>query len=80
LLQHAQIIVALPLLDYLAFLEAVDGDAFELHLLASGRAKLLYLSLVSSAYGVMGDDLISLGYHIIDGDADVREGLEVLGG
>jgi hypothetical protein len=32
LLEHTQVIVALPLLDYLAVLEAVDGDAFKLHL------------------------------------------------
>jgi hypothetical protein len=28
LLQHAQVVVALPLLDYLAILDAVYGDAF----------------------------------------------------
>jgi hypothetical protein len=30
LLKHTQIVVALPLLDYLAILDAVYGDAFEL--------------------------------------------------
>ena len=76
LLQHAQIIVALPLLDYLAILEAVDGDAFELHLSACGRSKVLRLSLVGSPYGVAAYRLVALGYHIIDGDADVGEGLK----
>jgi hypothetical protein len=41
LLHDAQVIVALPLLGYLALLDAVYGDAFDLYLLASGRAKLL---------------------------------------
>ena len=36
LLQNAQIIVPLPLLDYLAVLDAMDGDAFDLHLPPSG--------------------------------------------
>ena len=76
LLKHAQIIVALPLLDYLGVLEAVDGDALELKLSASGRAKLLRLSLVGTAYGVAAYRLVALGYHIIDGDADVGEGLK----
>jgi hypothetical protein len=49
LLQHIQIVVALPLLDYLAILDTVYGDAFELYALASGRAQLLRLASVSAA-------------------------------
>jgi hypothetical protein len=76
LLQRAQIIVSLPLLDYLVSFKTVDGDAFERHLPASGRAKLLRLSLVSAAYGVAADHLVPFGYHILDTDVDVGEGLE----
>jgi hypothetical protein len=68
LLQRAQVIVSLPLLDYLASFDTVDGDALEFHLSASGRAKLLCLSLVSTAYGVATDRLVTLGYHIFDTD------------
>jgi hypothetical protein len=39
LLHRAQIIVALPLLNYLAVLDAVHGEPFDLYLPASGRAK-----------------------------------------
>src|SRR5215203_4876603 len=46
LLQEAQIIVTIPVLDYLAPFDAADGDAFALYLPPGGRAKLLYLSLV----------------------------------
>ena len=49
LLQHAQIVVALPLLDYLAILDAVYGDAFEFYTLASGRAQLLSLAPMGAA-------------------------------
>jgi hypothetical protein len=80
LLQHAQIIVALPLLDYLGVLEAVDGDALELKLSASGRAKLLRLSLVGTAYGVAAYHLLTLAYHIFDTDVDVGEGRKECGG
>ena len=76
MLQHAQIIVALPLLDYLASLKAVDGDASKLHLLVGGRTKLLRRSLVGTAYGVAAYHLITLAYHIFDADADVGEGLK----
>jgi hypothetical protein len=76
LLQHTQVIVCFPLLDYLAVLEAVDGDAFEFHLLASGRAKLLRLSLMSAANGVAAYHLITLGYRILHTDVNVGESLE----
>jgi hypothetical protein len=76
LLKHAQIIVCFPLLDYLTVLEAVDGDAFELYRLASGRAKVLCLSLVGAPYGVAAYRLVALGYHIFNGDVDVGEGLK----
>jgi hypothetical protein len=52
----------------------VDGDAFELYLLACGRAKLLRLSLVGTSYGVAAYRLVTLGYHIFNGDVDVGEG------
>jgi hypothetical protein len=39
LLHRAQIIVALPLLDYLAVLDAVHGEPFDLYLPASGRTE-----------------------------------------
>jgi hypothetical protein len=79
LVQRAQIIVSLPLLNYLAILEAVDGDAFKLHLSASGRAKLLCLSLVGAAYGVAAYHLVPFGYHILDAYVDVGEGFEERG-
>ena len=74
LLQHAQLVVAFPLLHYLALLEAVDGDALQLHRLARGRAELLRLPLVGAAYGVAAYRLLALGYRILDADADVGEG------
>jgi hypothetical protein len=74
LLEHTQVIVALPLLYCLVPLEAVYRDAFKLHLLVGWRTKLLSLALVSAAYGVAGYRLVALGYHIIDADADVGEG------
>jgi hypothetical protein len=49
LLHHAQIIVAVPVLDYLASFDAANSDVFDLYLPPGGRAKLLYLSLVSTA-------------------------------
>src|SRR5215211_1333754 len=61
LLQDAQIVVCFPLLDYLAVLKAVDGDAFELYLPLSGRAQVLRLSSVGAAYGVAAYRLITLG-------------------
>jgi len=80
LLQRAQIIVCFPLLDYLAVLEAVDGDALEFKLSTSGRAKLLRLSLVGAAYGVAANHLITLGYQIFNGDVEVGEGLALAQG
>src|SRR3712207_4712033 len=74
LLHHAQIIVALPLLDYLVSFDAVDGDASYLYLPASRRTKLLYLSLVSTAYGVARDDLVTFGYDVLNDCAQVGEG------
>jgi hypothetical protein len=74
LLQQAQIVVCFPLLDYLAVLKAVNGDAFERYLSASGRAQVLCLSLVGAAYGVAAYRLVALGYHIFNGDVDVGEG------
>ena len=71
MLQYAQIVVSFPLLNYLAVLKAVDGDATELHLLASGRAKLLRLSLVGATDGVAAYRFVTLGYHIFNGDVDV---------
>ncbi len=73
LLQQAQIIVAIPLLYYLAVCDTVYGDALELCLLPSGRAKLLYLSLVSTAYRPAGDYLVPFGYHILNGCVQVGE-------
>jgi hypothetical protein len=57
----------------------VDGDAFKLYLLASGRAKVLRLSLVSTAYRPAGYHLVTLGYRILDADVDVGEGVEERG-
>src|SRR5215210_3684174 len=71
LLQNAQIVVCFPLLDYLAVLEAVYGDASELHLLASGSAKLFCLSLVAASDGVAAYSLVPRGYHIFNDDVDV---------
>ena len=80
MLQQAQIIVAIPLLYYLAPLDAVYGDALELCLLPSGRAKLLYLSLVSTAYRPAGDCLVPFGYHVLNGCVHVGEGRNERGG
>ena len=74
MLHQAQIIVALPLLDYLAVRDAVYGDALELYLFAGGRAKLLYLALVGTAYGVACDDAVPLRDHVLEGCVQVREG------
>jgi hypothetical protein len=74
LLQQAQIIVSLPLLYDLAAFDAVHGEAFELYLLASRRAELLYISLVSTAYRPAGDGFITFGYHIRNGYVQVGEG------
>src|SRR3712207_6753114 len=74
LLHKAHVIPAIPLLDYLATLDAVYGDALGLYLPASGRAKLLHLSLVSTAYRNAGDYLLTFGYHVLDGCAHVGEG------
>src|SRR5215204_4692118 len=79
LLQDAQIIVALPILHYLAVLKAVHADAFELELPSSRRAKLLRLSLVSASKGVAAHHLLTLGYHIFDSNVEVGEGFEVQG-
>jgi hypothetical protein len=73
LLQQAQIIVSLPLLDYLASLDAVDGDAVSLYLLASGRSKLLYLSLVSTAYRPADDYPVPFCYYLLNGSVLVGE-------
>jgi hypothetical protein len=61
LLQEAQIVVSLPLLDYLAIRNAVDGDALKLKRPASGRAKVLYLSLVRATCPPTCNDLVSFG-------------------
>jgi hypothetical protein len=74
LLHHAQIIVALPLLDYLASVDAVYGDAFDLYLPASGGAKLLYLSLVITTDRPAGDYLVTFGYRVLDGSVQIGEG------
>ena len=78
MLQQAQIVVAIPLLYYLAPLNAVYADALELCLLPSGRAKLLYLSLVSTAYRPAGDYLVPFGYLVLYGGVEVGESLAEL--
>src|SRR5918998_5291368 len=80
LLHHAQIIVALPLLDYLASSDAVNGDAFKLYLSASGRAKHLCLSLVDATGGVAPYHLLTFGYHVLVGHLGVGEGRKERGG
>jgi len=77
LLHEAQVIVAVPVLDYLASLDAANGDALELYLPPGGGTKLLCLSLVSTAYRHAGDDLVSFGYHILNGYV-LRSGKAVL--
>ena len=74
LLHHAQIIVAVPIRDRLAPFEAAYADAFDLYLPASGGPKLHYLSLVSPVYRHTGDDLVTFGYQILDGKAQLGEG------
>ena len=49
LLQRSQVIVGIPVLDYLASFDAADGDEGAFYLSASGRSELLRLSLVSTA-------------------------------
>jgi hypothetical protein len=80
LLQCAQVIVSFPLLDYLAVLEAVDSDAFDFDLSASGGAKLLRLSLVGTTYGIATYRLITLSYHIFDTDVEIGESRKECGG
>jgi hypothetical protein len=70
LLQYAQVIVCFPLLDYLAVLDALDSDAFDFHLSASGRAELFSLSLVGTTYGIAAYRLITLAYHVFDTDVE----------
>jgi hypothetical protein len=72
-LQYAQVVVCFPLLDYLAFLEAVDSDAFDFHLSAGGRAELLGLSLVCTTCGIAAYRLIALAYLIFDTDVEIGE-------
>ena len=48
-------------------------------MLSSGRAKLLRLALVSAAYSVARDDLVSFGYDVLDSVGEVGEGSEVQG-
>jgi hypothetical protein len=79
LLQYAQIIVALPILHYLAVLKAVHADAFKLKWPSSRRAKLLRLSLVCTSKGVAAYHLLTLGYHIFNSDVEGWEGFEVQG-
>jgi hypothetical protein len=79
LLQQAQNVVAFPLLDYLAVFEAVDGDAFDLYLLASRGAELLYLSLVSAAPRLASDYLVTIGQDVLNGEGEVGESGEVRG-
>jgi hypothetical protein len=74
LLHDAQVVVPFPLLGYLASFDAVYGDALDLYVIARGRAKLLYLSLVSTAYRPASDDLVTLGDHILDAAAQVGKG------
>jgi hypothetical protein len=76
LLQDAQVVVTLPLLNYLAVLDAVYGDAFELDPLAGGRTILLSLSLVSGAYGVSAYHLVAFGYDVLDDNLRVGEGAQ----
>jgi|SRR5215203_2055895 len=80
LLQHAQVIVCFPLLDYLASFEAMYGDASEFHPSATGRAKLLCASLVRAAYSVAAYHPIALAYHVFDTDVEVGEGSKERGG
>ena len=80
LLHHAQIVEPIPLLDNLAVPDAVDGDAFDLYLPASGRAKLHYLSSVGPTYRPAGDYLVPLGYLVLDAYLHVGEGGLVHGG
>jgi hypothetical protein len=78
--QHAQIVVLLPLLHYLAILEAADSDAFRLSVPPSGRAKVLRLPPVGAAYGVACDHLVSLCIASSTVWVRVREGCKVSGG
>src|SRR5215207_4818072 len=79
LLQRSQVIVGIPVLDYLPPFDAADGDECALYLPAGGRSKLLCLSLVSTAYAHAGDHLVPFGYHIPNRSAHVREGALVEG-
>jgi hypothetical protein len=75
LLHQAQIIVPLPLLNYLISFDAVYGDALKHYLLPS-RGYALKVPLVSTAYRPACDDLVTLCYLILHGDVEVGEGVE----
>ena len=79
MLQRGQIIVAIPVLDYLASFDAADGEGSALKSPASGGTKLLCLSLVRAAQGHASDDLVPFGYHILNGIFSCRGELETLG-
>jgi hypothetical protein len=79
LLQDAQIIVLVPLFDYLAILDAVNGDAFDLDLPAGGRAELFRRALVCASARVAAYHLVPFDYQILDAEAGVGEGLQEAG-
>jgi hypothetical protein len=60
--------------NVIASFDAADAHAFKLHLPASGRAKLLDHSLVSPAYSVSCDYLVTFGDHIFDSSVQVGAG------
>ena len=73
LLQQAQIIVAVPVLDYPAPFDSADGDACLLYPPPSGRAKLFYLPLVGTAEGEACDSLVTFCYLVINGYVQIWE-------
>src|SRR5215218_1177408 len=70
-------ISCVPLLGDLAPGYAVDVDAFVAFLFPS-RRYAHDLALLDAALRVLGDDLVTLGDLLLDGEAGDREGLEVL--
>jgi RibD C-terminal domain len=71
LLHKAQNIVAVPVLGYLASLDAVYDNDSRLSTSIPVGSKLLYLSLVSTTNRHAADGLVTLGYHVLNGSAQL---------
>ena len=72
LLEQAQVVIGVPMLDDLAAREAEDFDARDLHALP-GWGETQKYPLMGATLGEAGHHLVSFGDQVLNHEADIRE-------